>query len=88
MRAKNGGHERSNSAAICRNETFRPRSDFSLSQARFACHGARPPRASSLLCSPAIGLGDVRGKREHHVIDKELVDFVRPTQRVQERAPI
>src|SRR5882724_10829863 len=28
----------------------------------------------------AIGLGDVRGEREHRVIDEKLVGLVRPTQ--------
>jgi hypothetical protein len=45
--------EKSHSAAICCNETFPPRSDSSLSQARFVCQGARPPRAGWLPdCSP------------------------------------
>jgi hypothetical protein len=34
--------ERSNSAAICCNDTFPLRSDSNLSQIRFTCHGTRP----------------------------------------------
>src|SRR6266576_4695133 len=33
----------------------------------------------------AIGLGDVRGEREHRVIDEKLVGLVRPMQRLLER---
>ena len=33
----------------------------------------------------AIGLGCVRGNRQHRVIDEELVRLIRPTQRLQER---
>jgi hypothetical protein len=29
----------------------------------------------------------VCGEREHHMIDEKLVGFVRPTQRLQKRAP-
>ncbi len=44
--------ERSNSAAICSSESLPPRSDPSLSQARFTCHGARPLRFGSVI--PAV----------------------------------
>ena len=35
---------------------------------------------------PPIGLGNVRGEREHHVIDEELVGLRRPAQPFQERS--
>src|SRR5258708_2582934 len=34
---------------------------------------------------PAIGPGDVGGEGQHHVIDKELVDLVRPAQPLLQR---
>src|SRR6202040_2707852 len=34
---------------------------------------------------PAIGLGDVCGEGEHHVIDEKLIGLVPPTQRLLQR---
>src|SRR5262245_11461535 len=50
------------------------------------CLPRRKTAASQLgdALQSAVGLGDVRGERKHHVIDEKLVDLGRPTQPLQQ----